>query len=322
MVKSGGDGKIKDFVLSWQMKDAVQRAMDDDGALGELLQLLKEDDKSLQLRVLSALEEVLRDSDRAMKFRILREGFPLFLGLLGRDESLTGRAMGVLGRLIEGIPLPRKKLCELLEVMSDLLLRGDSLIWLDAIDVISKLRPPLPEDAVRYLIPLLDSGDPGSRSVGIRLSLLLENPTTVGWLKILDVLSELLKSSDPLIVSTALDSVMSILASPYELPMEHMLRMLYSPLKEIPSSDHDAFIKARAREAVTLFYSAVGNYYRSHPDDGRELAARLMKEGLVEEAMFVALAAGQVAVPSFGSPPKLANMLSEGTFPFPRFLRG
>jgi hypothetical protein len=322
MVRGGEEGKIRSFVLSWQMREAVQRAAEDEDALSELLQLLKEDDDSVKMRVLSALEEVVRDSENSVRVNVLKEGFPLFLDAIVRNESLASRALSVLARLIEGVPLPKRMINDLLGVLSNILLKGDNLLWIDIVDMVSKLQPPLPEETVGYVVPLLDSENPGARSVGIRLVLLLENPGEVGWSKILGVLGDLIRFGDPLVVGTALDSVMSILSSPYGVPMEYVVRMLYSPLKNITSSDHDAFIKGQAREVMSLLYGAVSNYYRSRPDDGRELAAKLMKEGLLEEAIFVAMAAGLAGVPSVGASEKLANMLANGTFPFPRFLRG
>ncbi|WP_238516409.1 hypothetical protein [Thermococcus onnurineus] len=286
--------KIRELILSWQMRDVVKLSQDSEGVLLTLIELLSEEDSITKIRALSALEEILKGADKKTKSLILRNGFDAIVGTLREeDERLKVRALRVLKRLLEGNPLTKNQLSKLVDALVSLGSDNDGLSWLEAVELTEKISTAYPIDGVLSRInSLLTSFNLREKALGIRLLLALGGFSEENWDPIVSGISELLRSEDPLLVEVGLDAAANMLKLPIVLPMERILGNILPALKKLTKGADTLVLRAKARKVMSLLEGALYNYYRSRPIEARNAVRKFLSEGFVEEAMILSLVVG------------------------------
>ncbi|NJD99003.1 hypothetical protein E3E26_04275 [Thermococcus sp. LS1] len=286
--------KIRELILSWQMRDAVKLSRDSEEVLLALIELISEEDRITKIRALSALGEVLKGADKKTKSLILGNGFDAIVGTLREgDERLKVRALRVLKRLLEGNPLTKNQLAKLVDALASLVSDNDGLAWLEAVELTGNISTTYSIDGVLSRIdPLLTSPNLREKALGIRLLLALGGPSEENWGSIVSGIAELLRSKDPLLVEVGLDSAADMLNLPIALPMERIIENILPALKEFTKSADTLVLRAKAREVIGLLEGALYNYYRSRPIEARNAVRKFLSAGFVDEAMMLSLVVG------------------------------
>ncbi|ANF22724.1 hypothetical protein [Thermococcus piezophilus] len=286
--------KIMELILSWQMMDAVELSRGSEEALLALIDLAREEDRTIKMRALAALEEVLNGTDRKTKSLILKSGFDAIVEALHEgDERLNMRALRVLKRLVGETPLREKQLVDLVDALASLVSRGEGLAWLEAVELAAKISVPSPPDGVlSRMASLLNSPNLHGKALALRLLLNMGQPSSENWGLILRGTAELIRSGNPLLVEVALDALADILKLPSTIPMEGVLREILPVLKELTKTADNLVLRARAGEILGLLEGALYSYYRSRPEEARNVVKKFLNAGLIDEAMILALVVG------------------------------
>lgn len=290
--------KIRGLILSWQMMDAVELSRGSEEALLALIDLAREEDRTTKMRALAALEEVLNGTDRKTKSLILKSGFDAIVEALNEgDERLNMRALRVLKRLVGETPLREKQLVDLVDALASLVSRGEGLAWLEAVELAAKISVPSPPDGVlSRMASLLNSPNLHGKALALRLLLNMGQPSSENWGLILRGTAELIRSGNPLLVEVALDALADILKLPSTIPMEGVLREILPVLKELTKTADNLVLRARAGEILGLLEGALYSYYRSRPEEARNVVKKFLNAGLIDEAMILALVVGDASL--------------------------
>lgn len=282
-----------ELVTSWQFREAVQLALDDEDALVEVVRLLRSDDLAVVVGALSVLEEAIPQIGDGAKFRVLREGFDDLLRLVRADVPVARRAVGVLRQLLSSVPLSRNQLVKLVEVLAEVAGGENGPILLpDLFELASKLRPIFFDELVDPIRKMVTSDNPNVALLGAKLAVTMEIPAFIGWRDVLDALSRVLRGENAVAAELALEVVSNLGSLLLEAPILCVIKSLYSPLKMLSRDGSDAVIRGRAMGVFKRFREAVFSYYRTRPSEARANAEELLREGFTEEAILVASAGG------------------------------
>ncbi|WP_297517788.1 hypothetical protein [Thermococcus sp.] len=223
---------LLELVTSWRFREVVRLALDDEGALVEIVRLLRFDDCSVVVGALSALGEALPYLSEGGKFRVLREGFDDLIRLLNSDVPVARRAISILKHLLSSVPLSRNHLVSLVEILSEVAGGENGPILLhDLFELASKPRPIFFDELVEPVRRMVTSDNPNVALLGARLAVTMGIPVFIGWRNVLNALARALRGKNAVAVELALEVVSDLGSLLLEAPILYVIKSLYPPLK-------------------------------------------------------------------------------------------
>jgi len=285
---------LKNELGAWDVDGLIREALEGEEGLRRLISLLRSGDVGLQIRALTALGGVVKNSNWKTRRKILDESLEDLLSAIeSGDDRVSRRALEVLGALLKNNPLSDEKLSRVISALLSRARRPSPATWEELLTVADTLRMPYVSDkSTSRLTSAAFFGSPEEAAVA---SLILLNSGAVpkgDWGRLVERISELLASNDPLLVEAGLKAVDSLTKLPPVFPMGVAVRSLVPTLRKLISTTDDHFIKVRAIEAYDKMRDTVVRYYRVRPDEARKTAEELLNLGLIEEAYMITSAAG------------------------------
>jgi len=285
--------QIREIVMSWQALDIIDIAGGDEYVVRSLLNLLEDDDPTVRLRALTALNELLKESDGRLRRTILREGFVRFVSLLdGPDGRVVARTIEVLRNLLSGSQIDEDKLLLLIDGSISVVRRGDTFLYVSFLDLLKSLElPPLSWRSRMKVEELLSKDDIHVKAIGMRL--LLDSGSLEGRDgEVISGIIKLLKSENVLLLEKGFEFLQEVLTF-HLLPstMELLVGVL-SVLKEVEGSAENVILRSRAASVRTELERTLFAYYNTRRDEALEVIKRLMERGDVEAGLNLALILG------------------------------
>ncbi|WP_258083171.1 HEAT repeat domain-containing protein [Thermococcus thermotolerans] len=306
--------QIRELVMSWRAMDIINIANGDEYVVESLLRLLGDEDTTTRLRALTAIGKLLGDPDGKIKSVVLKKGFSRLVTLLGdEDGRIVSRTLEVLLRLLEGVQIDENRLLTLIEASVPVAEREDTFIYLSLLELFRKLQmPPLSWKVGAKIDGLLNADNIYLRTLGMRL--LLNSGSLDGKSKVvLECITDLLTSSNVLLIEAGLDFLEEVLAfhlSPDM--MKHLVRFLHV-LKNLENGAESVLVRSRASSVRTEVERVLFSYYRSRTEEALEVIKELLLGRHVEEALNLALMLG-------GTSLLLSLWAGEGDGPDPKLL--
>ncbi|WP_157723200.1 hypothetical protein [Thermococcus barossii] len=290
--------ELREMVLSWQINEAVELALRDSDVLLMLLDMVGHGDEDTKVRALLALGEVLKKGDDRTKLLVMNNGFGTIVSALeSGSPRLVTKALRVLSVLVDGFPLRKDEFLYLVDVLVSLI--SDPKMEFASIEManlVTKLTTSHPSPAIRSKISWLVSHE-NPRLKGMGLRLLLNVFVFTGDSKsVLTLLEEasdlLLGDGDDLLRDFVLDVLLEALHA--ELPGESIksLPRLLSRVKKLAVQSDDFLIRSKAKKLQGRIEEILASYYRSRPDEAKNVLHRLVLEGEYEMAMDLAISLG------------------------------
>ncbi|NJD99004.1 hypothetical protein E3E26_04280 [Thermococcus sp. LS1] len=253
--------ELRELVLSWQILDAVSLALEDKRALFLILELAGEDDETTRLRAFVALGEILKRADSDLRMMVLEGHLDVFTDALSlKNEKVTIKALRALGYLVEGIPLESKAFLKAAKALVSLLGSSDDVMKIEAIDVLSKLRPLEDSKLVRaYINELVASPNPYTKVTGFYLFLnVLNSSADSGSLtRILDEIPPLLQNDNEFIVELTLDVLEKALSFPLPEDVKTELLEISRVVNGLVYREGAPVIRLKAKRVSNLIDSIV-----------------------------------------------------------------
>jgi hypothetical protein len=308
--------QIKELVLSWQMKEAARVVRSDENALDVVIEMLDEDDETLQLRALAVLEDILSNPGDPIRKKVLSRGFDRLLSLLlAADDRVVMRTLLVFKKLVGSVPILESQFSRLLDALYVLASKGKTT-WIGILDLVSSFPQGYYSSLDGHIGRFLRSDNIWVSSIGLKIAVTMDYVSEDMLPYIGRVFSGIFEVNDVLLLEVAFDSMIRLLTAPSPAVIEMLLRSSYFRLSLLSTSHEDILIRSRAREVLKLVRSAVLNYYGRRPDDAVELARRLKEEGFTEEAALI-----EHMLPTYRWNVSTMSILRGNTEKLPRFLR-
>ncbi|ANF22725.1 hypothetical protein A7C91_05725 [Thermococcus piezophilus] len=260
-------------MLSWQILETVRLASEDEGLLILILDLARERDDITRLRAFMALNEIFKRTGGDVKSRVLKNHLDVFIDTLtDENERIVMKALRALGHLVEGIPLEEKEFLEITEVLTNLVENSNrDIVTLEAIDVLSKVRPVRMSESINTKInKLIGSDDPYLKTIGLRLLANSFIPSDdVDALRLL--LTEaytLLFSGEDFLLELILDVLGDVMKYPLPADVKDEVVRISKVVGELIHQKEDPLVRIKAKEVsgrVTSFISSsqsVGEFRR------------------------------------------------------------
>ncbi|WP_199919985.1 hypothetical protein [Thermococcus piezophilus] len=265
--------ELREIVLSWQILETVRLASEDEGLLILILDLARERDDITRLRAFMALNEIFKRTGGDVKSRVLKNHLDVFIDTLtDENERIVMKALRALGHLVEGIPLEEKEFLEITEVLTNLVENSNrDIVTLEAIDVLSKVRPVRMSESINTKInKLIGSDDPYLKTIGLRLLANSFIPSDdVDALRLL--LTEaytLLFSGEDFLLELILDVLGDVMKYPLPADVKDEVVRISKVVGELIHQKEDPLVRIKAKEVsgrVTSFISSsqsVGEFRR------------------------------------------------------------
>ncbi|NJE85612.1 hypothetical protein E3E23_07225 [Thermococcus sp. CX2] len=257
--------ELREIVLSWQILEAVRLASEDEGLLFLILELARERDDTTRLRAFMALNEIFKRTGGDVKSKVLKNHLDVFIGALtDENERIVMKALRALRHLVEGIPLEEKEFLEITEVLTNLVENSNhhDIVTLEAIDVLSKVRPLRMSESVNTKInKLIGSDDPYLKTIGLCLLVNSFIPSDdVDALRLL--LTEaytLLLSGDDFLLELILDVLGDVMKYPLPADVKDEVVRISKVVGELIHQKEDPLVRIKAKEVsgrVTSFISS------------------------------------------------------------------
>lgn len=289
-------------IRTWDMDKIVESALKNQEELNNLLQLLSSSDRGSQMRTLTAILDVVRKANWKTRRYILRESLEDILRAIeSNDMMVSKKALKVLGALLKNNPLGDD---ETSRVISTILKRSRNpspTIWEELLKIATTLR--IPYVSGKSTAKLTRAAFSGTPEEAVMASLILLSSGAVKreeWGKLVERISEIIGSNDPLLVEAGLEAVKYLTKLPPVFPIGVAIKTIVPTLRKIISFTDDQFIKMKAIDAFDRMRDTIVRYYRVRPDEARKTAEELLRLGLIEEAYMITSATGFIL--SFGLP--------------------
>ncbi|WP_297091386.1 hypothetical protein [Thermococcus sp.] len=289
--------ELREMVLSWQIKEAVRLALEDSDVLLMLLDLVREDDVNTKVRALLALYEVLKKGNEETRLLVINNGFDAVISSLkSKEPRLVTKSLKVLSALAEGFPLRKEEFLELVDILVELVKDPEmEFASLEMAELVTKLTVAHPSPAVRSKVTwLLSQDNPRLRGMGLRLllNIFVFTGDTKSFETLLEEASELLLSDDDILVDFVLDVLSEALQGDVPDDAIKVLPRVLSRVKRVAARSDDFFMRSKAKKVTRRVEEALYNYYRSRPDEAKNVLHRLVLNGEYAMARDLAISIG------------------------------
>lgn len=285
--------QIKEIVMSWRAMDIINIASEDEDVIKSLIKLLGEGDATIRLRALTAIGELIKNTDGKVKSEVLKMGLGRLLDLLrDSDGRIVSRALEVLSKLLEGMVINDQRLLALINASIPLAERGDTFVYLSLLELFRGLQVPSPSERVREIIDdLLSSNNLYVRGLGMRL--LLSSGGLDGNEKTaMECAVGLLTSDNALLMETGLNFLEETIEfHPTPRVVRHLPGII-NVLEDIENDARSSLLRSRASKLRDKVEKILLSYYRSRREEALEAIRKLLVEGRVEEALNLTLILG------------------------------
>lgn len=287
---------MRELVLSWNLKDAVEFAKTEEG-LKALSALLADRNPRVRLRALSVLSSVI-DEWESGRGRLIGLFFePLINLLTPENEKTCLRALSVLRRLLEGVHIQLREFETLVSSMFSLTEECDRMAWNEVVELLkvtsvvvvastpaSIARDRLQSENLRTAILasylLVREGDP------------LEGISE----EFLYILKRAIRSGDLTTVELALMTIKELLRTPLAYPVDTVLLGLVPSLRRLAEEGENVSVRQEAKNVLGALMDALRNYYQKNPWDLEKSVKHLVRGNRREDAILIASLMGDISI--------------------------
>ncbi|WP_297491542.1 hypothetical protein [Thermococcus sp.] len=292
---------LRELLLSWDVKRAIELALEDPKALRALFSLLGENDERLRIRTLGALREILRNLPPSRKKAIVKEFLDDLISVAKEGSEVVAlNTLRVLMTLVYGFPLSQGAFLKLINLMKEFSDKSGP-IFIELFSLASVLRVYiLSRDVLDELTSMITSRDLRRSLLGLRLLLTAAEGTRFSLIKrvleeVPHVIEEAMGKKDAVVADLAFDLLSEISRMPLrEDYVEEFIHAL-TVVKNI-ALGKESDLKWRAKQVLGEMEEAVYRYYRDNPEAAKERIQRLLINERFYEAIDLALAVGDAYV--------------------------
>ena len=288
--------KMRELVLSWNLKEAVDFAKTEEG-LKALSELLTDRNPRVRLRALSVLSGVLEEIDSG-KGRLVELFFDPLIHLLNSgDERACVRALPVLKRLIEGSHLQLSEFGRLVSALFSIAEECDGMAWNEAVEIL-KVTPiaVMPEGIGPVVRDYILSGNVRTATLGAYI-LVQEGDSLEGISEeVLAVLGRALRCGDPTTVELALMTVRELLRVPPTYPVDTVLLGLVPYLRSLSEEGENVKIRQEAKTVLNTLLDTLRDYYQKNPWELERSLRHLVRGERKEDAILIASLMGDPSI--------------------------
>ncbi len=286
---------IKEMISSWEIMHVVKLALENSNVLLILLNLLRDENKVTKIRSLLAINEILKRADEKTKFVIMKHGLEEIINTLqNRDEDVSLKAAQALTQLIKTFPLREKELSKILDAIVPLIKKSHhELTLLEIAELIENVKILHPSPNLRSrIVGFIYSKNPRVKAMGLRLlfNLFVYAGDTKSLKFLLSEISDLILSDDIPLVEFCLNTIQDALKLPINEEIIGEMSIVLTKVKNLSMQSEDFTIRIKARETLEIIENAIYNYYRSNPEAAKKKISKLLLDGLVYEAIDLAIA--------------------------------
>ncbi|WP_457751908.1 hypothetical protein [Thermococcus sp.] len=288
--------KMRELVLSWNLKDAVKFAETEAG-LKALATLLNDSNQRVRLRALSVLSEILRRRkfDRNELMELFFE--PLMRLINSGNEKTCLRALPLLRELVRGAHLHRDQFEKLLATVFSIAEECGGVAWNEVVELL-KATPILvmPESLALLARDHLKSNNPRTAVLGAYLMVQSGDPLDDIGPEFSSVIHSAFQCFDPSTVELAFMGIEELLRAPLMHPLDTILLSIVPALRRISEESEDVMIRHRAREMLNALLDELRMYYQKNPWELERSVRRLVKENRKEDAILIASLLGDTSI--------------------------
>jgi len=285
---------IPDKIADWDVDGLAKRALDGPGGVNDIVKLLRSDASSDKIRALTALLAIVGKSNWKTRKRVLENSLDdILIAVESKDPRVSKKALEVLAALLKNNPLGDRETSKVIATLLRRARRPNGTLWEGLMLTASTVRIPyVSDESTKLLTNALRSGAPEEAAVASIILLNSGAVTRDEWGRLVERISELLGSGDPLLVEAGLRAVDLLAKLPPVFPMDVAVKTLMPTLRKLIASSKDQLFKMRAIESFDRIKDTVVRYYRVRPEEARKTAGELLSLGLIEEAYMISSAAG------------------------------
>jgi len=292
---------LRELLLSWDVKRAIELALGDSKALKALFSLLGEGDERLRIRTLGALREVLRNLPPYRRKVIVKDFLDDLINVAKRgSEVVTLNVVRVLMTLVHGFPLSREAFLKLVNLMKELSDKSEP-IFIELFSLASVLRVySLNMEILDELLSMVTSRNLRRSLLGLRLLLTVAEGTRFSLIKrvleeVPHIIDESMRKKEATVVDLAFDMLSEVSRIPLrEDYVEEFIHAL-TVVKNI-ALGKESDLKWRAKQVLGEMEEAVYRYYRGNPEAAKDRIQKLLINERFYEAIDLALAVGDTYV--------------------------
>ena len=288
--------KMRELVLSWNLKDAVKFAETESG-LKALAALLNDSNQRVRLRALSVLSEILRRG-KFNRNELLELFFEPLLQLINcGDEKTCLRALPVLRELVKDTHLQLAEFEKLMTTLFSLAEECGGVAWNEVVELL-KATPILvmPESLGSLARDYLKSNNPRAAVLGAYLMVQSGDPLDDISPEFSSVIHSAFQCSDLSTVELAFMGIGELLRAPPMYPLDTILLSIVPALRRISEESEDVTIRHRAREMLNALLDELRMYYQKNPWELERSVRHLVKENRKEDAILIASLLGDTSI--------------------------
>jgi len=295
-------GKFDALLKKWEMRDLITLAKESDEALVRILEAVKSDNTDVRLAALSALHELIQDSNWRERKRVLELGFDSLIGVLSdEDPRVLWRTLAILSALLKNNPLNGRRLLRLVGAIRKLAEVENALVWDELLKVVDNVMAPYVDDGVAgELRTILKGGTLGEAIIVAMILLEIGAVDKECWSELIEKIASALLSREPRLVEAGLVAVTKVSRLPPVYPMDVLIKELLPALKKVILECKDQIRKTKAVEAFDRLRETLVRYYRVRPREAQRVVEELMGLGLVDEAYMLSSAVGTIPTSPWG----------------------
>jgi len=288
--------KLDSLLKTWEMRDLIKLAKESDGALIKILNAIGSDNPDVRLTSLSALLELVQNSNWRERKRILELGFDTLVGALSTDDPrVLWRTLAILSALLKNNPLDSSRLLKLVRAITSLADTKNEVVWDELLRVVDSIMAPYIDDGVAgELRRLLQEG---TVSEAIIVAMVLLETGAIDrncWITLVERIAGALLSGEPRLIDAGLVASTKISKLPPVYQMDVLIKELLPALRKTILECDDQIRKARAIEVFDRLRETIVRYYRVRPRKAQRVVEELMRMGLVDEAYMISSAVGTI----------------------------